>query len=285
MTHNEARGHWLKEGAIGVGVGVLYGVSYVSAAHPFDTIKTKMQAQSGFERLSTAKAFSKTIKSEGIRGLYRGVLPPLLGASIFRSSTIGVFEATYTAAAGSPALTTPIPGTAGLEPRVILGGVFAATTRAVIETPLDYAKIQLQMGETWRLRRVYTGFCVTWARTVGLLSVFFSLLDTQRRNFPGAFSYPLIGPFLVSGISGVLAWWTIWPLEFIKTRVQCQYGGDAKLSTLQRLKMVFNEVGVKGLYRGIGPGSMRAFVGNGTGLVVMTAAQKKITQWGLRDSN
>ena len=265
-----------------MGVGVLYGVSYVSAAHPFDTIKTKMQAQAGYEKLSTAKAFSKTLQSQGIRGLYRGVWPPLWGASIFRSSTIGVFEATYTAAATHSWLTKKIPGTAGLEPRVILGGICAATTRAVIETPLDCAKIQLQMGSTWKWRNLYTGFGVTWVRCMGLLSVFFSLLDTQRRNFPKAFSIPLIGPFLVSGISGTLAWWTIWPLEFIKTRVQCQYG-DVKLSTIQRFKLVVDEVGVRGLYRGIAPGSMRAFVGNGTAMVVMSAAQKKITQWGWRE--
>jgi hypothetical protein len=27
MTHNEKRQHWLKEGAIGLGTGVLYGVT------------------------------------------------------------------------------------------------------------------------------------------------------------------------------------------------------------------------------------------------------------------
>jgi hypothetical protein len=29
MTHNEKRQHWLKEGAIGLGTGVLYGVTSV----------------------------------------------------------------------------------------------------------------------------------------------------------------------------------------------------------------------------------------------------------------
>ena len=282
MTHNEDRGHWVKEGAIGMGVGVLFGVSYVATAHPFDTLKTKMQAQPGFERLSMTKALFKTLETQGIRGLYRGVWPPLWGASIFRSSAIAVFEAVYTAGGDHPALTRALPGTAGLQPRVILGGICAATARAVVETPLDYAKIQLQMGGGWRFKSVFTGFGVTWVRTMGLLTVYFSLLDTQRRNFPTAFSSPVIGPFLASGLSGTLAWWTIWPLEFIKTRVQCRYG-DVKLSTVKRLKLVVEEVGFFGLYRGLAPGSMRAFVGNGSAMVVMAAAQKKTTEWGLRD--
>ena len=272
----------MKEGAIGLGVGVLFGVSYVATAHPFDTVKTKMQAQSGFERLSTAQSFAKTLRTQGIRGLYRGVLPPMWGASIFRSSAIAVFEAAYTAAEASPALTMDIPYTAGLQPRVLLGGVCAASCRAVVETPLDYAKIQLQMGEPWRLNKVFTGIGVTWLRTAGLLTVYFSLLDTQRRNFPSAFASPVLGPFLVSGISGVLAWWTVWPLEFIKTRVQCEYG-NVKMSAWRRIRAVVEERGVVGLYRGIAPGSMRAFVGNGSAMVVMAAAQKQITKWGWRD--
>ena len=41
------------------------------AGHPFDTIKTKMQAQPGFENQGMFKSFGKTLRAEGIRGLYR----------------------------------------------------------------------------------------------------------------------------------------------------------------------------------------------------------------------
>lgn len=33
MTHNEPRAHWVKEGAIGLGIGVIYGVTVVGVAH------------------------------------------------------------------------------------------------------------------------------------------------------------------------------------------------------------------------------------------------------------
>lgn len=33
MTHNEKRGHWVREGAISLGTGILYGVTVVGAAH------------------------------------------------------------------------------------------------------------------------------------------------------------------------------------------------------------------------------------------------------------
>ena len=52
-------------------VGVLYGTTSVAVGHPFDTIKTKMQAQRGFETEGMIKSFVKTVKTQGIRGLYR----------------------------------------------------------------------------------------------------------------------------------------------------------------------------------------------------------------------
>ena len=52
-------------------VGVLYGTTSVAVGHPFDTIKTKMQAQQGFENEGMIRSFAKTVKTQGIKGLYR----------------------------------------------------------------------------------------------------------------------------------------------------------------------------------------------------------------------
>ena len=84
--------------------------------HPFDTLKTKMQAQKGFETGGMIQTFSKTIKTQGVIGLYRqaifvifrsetrllfvvsifrGCLPPLMGSGVYRSLQFAVFEAAY----------------------------------------------------------------------------------------------------------------------------------------------------------------------------------------------
>ena len=68
------------------------------------------------------------------------------------------------------------------------------------------------------------GFGVTWARTLGLMTTYFILVDTGRRHFPEQFSKPLLGPFLTSGLSATLAWWMVWPLEYMKAQVQGSYG-------------------------------------------------------------
>lgn len=285
MTHNEIRTYWLKEGAIGLGVGVLYGVTNVAVGHPFDTVKTKMQAQKGFVSSGMFQTFVQTFKTQGIRGLYRGCIPPLWGSGIFRATQFAVFEAGYTYLGAHDKYgvwTASIPGTAGLQTRVVLAGVVASTARAIIETPLEYAKISGQTQQKWNFAKLYTGFGVTWVRTIGLMTSYFIFIDSGRRHFPEKFNSPLLGPFLASGIAATVAWWLVWPFEFMKSQVQGRYG-NTKLSVLKRMEIIFRgKGGFFGLYRGIIPGSIRSFLANGCAMIVMANAQKKVSDLGLR---
>ena len=45
MTHNEKRTDWHKEALYTLITGFLYGGTNTITGHPFDTVKTKMQAQ------------------------------------------------------------------------------------------------------------------------------------------------------------------------------------------------------------------------------------------------
>ena len=164
---------------------------------------------------------------------------------------------------------------------MLVGGVIASTCRAIIETPLEYAKVRRQTQQSWTFRHLYTGFGVTWFRTVGLMSTYFILVDSGRRHVPGLFATPMVGPFLTSGVAATLGWWVVWPLEYMKSQVQGSYGKDQ--SVLQRIRMVVRERGgVLALYRGIGPGTIRSFLANGTSMIVMANDQRKVSEWGLR---
>ena len=262
-------------------MGVLYGTTSVCVGHPFDTVKTKMQAQSGFESRGMIKTFTTTVQEQGIRGLYRGCLPPLFGSGIFRSVQFAMFEATYTYM-DVPFARYELPLTGGLQVRVLTGGFLASTARAIIETPLEYAKVRRQTQQNWRLRDVYTGFGVTWMRTIGLMCTYFIIIDSARRHVPEVFNSHVIGPFLLSGFAATFAWWVVWPLEYIKSQVQGNYGEQQTL--LKRMSGVVRERGgILGLYRGIGPGTIRSFIANGTSMIVMQFAQRKVSQLGLRE--
>ena len=282
MTHNEARTTWWKEGLIAHGSGILFGATSVAVGHPFDTIKTKMQAQRGFEKGSMIRSFIKTITNQGIRGLYSGSLPAFGGSIIYRSIQFSTFEATYTYLQNNPFGTYELPGTGGVQIRVIMGGLASATARAITETPIEYTKIRRQTQQKWKLREIYRGFGVTWCRSSGLMSTFFVITDSGRRHYPDVFNSPVLGPFITGSVAATVAWWVVWPLEHMKSKVQGTYGAD--LPVIQRMRLVIKETGgLMGLYRGILPGTIRSSIANGTSFLVMTYAQRKATQWGIRN--
>ena len=56
------------------------------------------------------------------------------------------------------------------------------------------------------------------------------------------------------------------------------------MPVLLRLKLAYaDRGGITGLYRGIVPGSIRSFLANGCAMIVMSYAQRKVTELGLRD--
>jgi len=48
MTHNHKRAEWYKEGFFSLLTGFMFGATNAVVGHPFDTIKTKMQAEHDF---------------------------------------------------------------------------------------------------------------------------------------------------------------------------------------------------------------------------------------------
>jgi solute carrier family 25 carnitine/acylcarnitine transporter 20/29 len=174
-----------------------------------------------------------------------------------------------------------IPYTGGMQVRVLLGGSFASTIRAFIETPIEVAKIKRQINQKWHFRELYNGFGVTWLRCQGLIITYFIIVDYMRRNHASLFATTFWGPFLISGGAATFCWWLVWPLEYMKSQVQGSYHG--KQSVLSRMRLVIRERGgFFALYRGIAPGTIRSFLANGSSMVVMSYAQKKVSQWGLR---
>ncbi len=263
-----------------MGSGLLYGFSSVMVGQPFDTVKTKMQAMKGFESHSLWRTLARTVRERGVTGLYRGGLPMFCSAGLFMSTAFASFEATYTFLDNRFGR-FEMPMTGGIQNRVIVGGLVSALCRSIVETPLEFIKVRRQTHLAWKLRHIYTGFGVTCCRTIGLMCTYFVLVDSGRRHIPELFSIPLLGPFITGAMASTVSWWVVWPLEYMKSQVQGSYGRDQ--SVVGRMRSVVRERGgFLALYRGIGPGTIRSIIANGTSMVVMANAQKKASEWGLR---
>lgn len=283
MTHSEQRGAWYKEGCIAFGTGILYGATNALVGHPMDTVKAKMQAQVGFisgQDVGMLGVCRKVWRTEGVRGFFRGVLPPLLGSSAYRSAQFAVFEAVYTRQKELGWDQAVIPGSGGLAFATVLAGISGSSARAVIESPIEYAKVKRQTGQSWHFNEVYQGFFMQLPRTVGMMTCIFCGVGSVRRWTDGeALKHPQ-WQFLTWGGVSMLSFWVIWPLETLKNQVQAgtAIDGNAQATLRQRIM----HLGPLGLYRGILPGSMSVFMRNGTAAIVMSLAQRKISEWGLR---
>jgi solute carrier family 25 carnitine/acylcarnitine transporter 20/29 len=114
------------------------------------------------------------------------------------------------------------------------------------------------------------GLGVTWMRTTGLMTTFFILVDSSVRWIPDVVNAPVVGPFFKGGICATLAWWVIWPFETLKNQVQVAQAKE--MSVWQRMKLL-KQAGLKTMFRGIVPGSVRSIVANGASMLVFTTCQ------------
>ncbi len=278
-----------KDALAGLLCGMAFGLTSPLIGHPLDTVKTKMQAQDGYASGSAWRTLTTVVRTEGFRALYRGLLPPLVGSSIFRSVQFSVYAAAHSAAADSGWQTAVVPGSGGMEVRVLTAGFAASLARAFIETPLEFVKVRRQTGQPWlvagspaaalrapgaEVAQLYRGFGVSFARTWGLMGSFFVMVDGLERHAPQLLAVPVLGPFVKGGLCATLAWVLVWPFEVLKNQIQAGVGGGAGTSALQRAAHVIaTRGGVRGLYRGIGPGLARSIIANGSSMVVFNYCQ------------
>jgi solute carrier family 25 carnitine/acylcarnitine transporter 20/29 len=117
-------------GSVGGAVGCLAG-------HPLDTVKVRMQSTSN-PNLSMMSCISSTVKAEGVGGLFKGLLPPLLSIGMYQAVCFASFEPALQALTGAPA------EEASLQDLFWAGTASGAAT-VVVTTPFDLLKIQVSL--------------------------------------------------------------------------------------------------------------------------------------------
>jgi hypothetical protein len=212
--------------------GMAFGVISPLASQPFDTIKTKMQAEPRFANKGAMSVTREVMLTEGITGLYRGMVPILISTGLQKSALFAGYAGgrRMCEKSGISALTCPIPLTGGLSPAVLVGSMASATARTVVETPFELAKVRSQTGGSFRAKagvfslaqvsELYTGAFATWARGALMLTSFFVLCDYSERAAPALMSAPMLGGFIKGGLCATVAWAVAWPVEVVKSKVQ-----------------------------------------------------------------
>eukprot|EP00560_Eucampia_antarctica_P007919 CAMPEP_0197825698 /NCGR_PEP_ID=MMETSP1437-20131217/2739_1 /TAXON_ID=49252 ORGANISM="Eucampia antarctica, Strain CCMP1452" /NCGR_SAMPLE_ID=MMETSP1437 /ASSEMBLY_ACC=CAM_ASM_001096 /LENGTH=252 /DNA_ID=CAMNT_0043425811 /DNA_START=115 /DNA_END=873 /DNA_ORIENTATION=- len=209
----------------------------------------------------------------GIRAFYRGGLPLLMGGGLMRSAQFGVYHSSLDWM-HSQFGRTKVLWWGCIDPQIVAAGFCGGIGRAMVESPFEIVKVRRQVQTTpivveSVLEFLRTGAVATLARNGLLFSSFVVYMDLARK----ADVFFVDSHFLMGGICASMAWFTVWPLDVVKSRIQSGQFDNRKMRHL------LADIWHSGhLYRGIVPGITRSFISNGSSMVVYKYVETQLRQ-------
>lgn len=253
--------------------GGLGGICLVLVGHPFDLIKVKVQTGSG-----TAVQILKDIfKTNGLRGLYRGVTAPLIGVTPIFAICFWGYDLGL-----SLYDTLSSVNASNREQKVMFAGGFSALPTTLIMAPSERIKVVMQTSQM----SLRSAFGHVWGQG-GLSSLFRGSMATLARDIPGSIAYFGVyeagkktlpvgvgGVLLAGGLAGMANWAVAIPADVVKSRLQAGHGKEGAFTILRRM---LKEEGAGSLFRGLGPVMLRAFPANAACFLGMETGKKLLS--------
>ncbi|KAI1363602.1 mitochondrial carrier domain-containing protein [Xylaria arbuscula] len=253
-------------------LGSVAGAFGAFMVYPIDLVKTRMQNQRGADpgqRLykNSIDCFRKVIANEGVRGLYSGVLPQLVGVAPEKAIKLTVNDIVRNAT------TDKKTGQIALPYEILAGGT-AGACQVVFTNPLEIVKIRLQVqGEMvkaaegapkrsamWIVRNLglkglYKGASACLLRDVPFSAIYFPTYSHLKKDFFGESPTKKLGvvQLLTAGaIAGMPAAYLTTPCDVIKTRLQVEARkGDTNYTGLRHAaQTILKEEGFKAFFKG-----------------------------------
>lgn len=255
--------------------------SAVLTGHPFDLVKVRLQT--GLFQSST-ECIKQTLAKEGLRGFYRGVLPPLLGVTpMFAVSFWGYdvgkkLVGTYTNK-------TPDQFTIG---QISAAGAFSAVPTTLVAAPFERVKVMLQvqdggkksgmgaviaeMYRTGGIRSIFKGSVATLARDAPGSALYFATYEylKEKLSTPGK-DLSLGAISIAGGSAGVAMWLGVFPIDTIKST---QQSSNTNVSIFKTTANIYAKGGVKAFFPGVGPALARSFPANAATFMGVEVARK-----------
>ncbi|CAM9448636.1 unnamed protein product [Ectocarpus fasciculatus] len=268
MTYQQPRFIDAYAGAGAGLVGTLIG-------YPLDVIKGRMQVQAG--SFSMGSIISSIHSAEGVKGFYRGVLPPMVSLTLLNTINFSNY------ALALSALSVERSANKGFDPLIFVAGACVGPGASFISTPFEFLKIQLQFSqrnktpykntvhaarkivESHGFRYLYTGHLINTYREMLFLGTYFATYEYVKKILHQTVNVSVAVP-VSGGIAGAVGWLVSFPLDAIKTNIQGIHLIDNSTGTIQALSIrqaalrQLREKGFLNMYKGVGPSILRAFI-------------------------
>ncbi|XP_048229875.1 folate transporter 1, chloroplastic isoform X3 [Ricinus communis] len=250
MTTAQSESKWQWENAT---AGAVAGFATVSATHPLDVVRTRFQVHDG--RVSSLPAYKNTAQAilsitrfEGLKGLYAGFLPSVLGSTV----SWGLYFFFYGRAKQrysknrdeklSPGLHLASAAEAGALVCLCTNPIWLVKTRMQLQTPLH--QIQPYSGLYDALKTIM--------REEGWSALYKGIVPGLFLN---SVDYAVLG-----GSSKVAAIILTYPFQVIRARLQqrpSMNGVPKYMDSWHVVKETARFEGLRGFYKGITPNLLK----------------------------
>ncbi|XP_014458598.2 electrogenic aspartate/glutamate antiporter SLC25A13, mitochondrial [Alligator mississippiensis] len=281
----------IAESAYRFALGSVAGAVGATAVYPIDLVKTRMQNQRSTGSFvgelmykNSFDCFKKVLRYEGFFGLYRGLLPQLLGVAPEKAIKLTVNDFVRDKFMKKD-------GSVPLAAEILAGGC-AGASQVIFTNPLEIVKIRLQVaGEITTGPRVSA---LTVLRDLGFFGLYKGAKACFLRDIPfSAIYFPCyahlksaltnedgrIGPgnlLLAGSIAGMPAASLVTPADVIKTRLQvaARAGQTTYSGVVDCFVKILQEEGPKALWKGAGARVFRSSPQFGVTLVTYELLQR-----------
>ncbi|XP_017772095.1 PREDICTED: calcium-binding mitochondrial carrier protein Aralar1 isoform X2 [Nicrophorus vespilloides] len=254
------------ESAYRFALGSIAGAVGATAVYPIDLVKTRMQNQRTGSFVgelmyrNSIDCFKKVIRHEGVFGLYRGLVPQLLGVApekAIKLTANDFIRDKFYDKNGN----IPVYGE-------IFAGGFAGGCQVIFTNPLEIVKIRLQVaGEiaggsrmrAWPVVKdlglfgLYKGARACLMRDVTFSAIYFPLYAHTKASMADENGYNSPLTLLLSGaIAGVPAASLVTPADVIKTRLQvvARQGQTTYTGIADAARKIYREEGPRAFWKG-----------------------------------
>ncbi|PVU94092.1 hypothetical protein BB561_002786 [Smittium simulii] len=261
------------------GVG---GMCLVAAGHPFDLVKVRIQTSNEYK--GAWDCLSRTFAKDGIKGLYRGMMAPLIGITPVYALVFWGYDLGKKIAIKYSGSNPTSPLSTG---QILFAGGFSAIPTTMLMTPMERIKVILQIQGQGSGAATYSGpmdAAKGILRTSGIKGLYRGTFATLLRDVPGSVAYfgayelvkkalspsgpknepqPLnpLAVVVAGGFAGMANWMVAIPPDVLKTRLQT--APEGKYSGLRQVFVdLVRTEGYSALFKGLGPAMIRAFPAN-----------------------
>jgi solute carrier family 25 protein 33/36 len=245
--------------------GGVAGAFAAAITCPLEVVKTHLQSRaavgSGLGPLGVAKGI---LEKEGLKGLYRGMGPTIIGIVPTRSTYFWAYSATKGAlqpfvgdgpvthiasavAAGGLSNTVTCPLWMVKTRMQLTGGKLVDTVRTIVREDGVSGLYRGLAASYWGL----TESCMQFLIYEKMKSSMLVRHEEAGRNRLSSVEY-----LFAAGVSKAVASVLTYPHEVVRTRMR-EAGSARYRSMFQSIRLIAKEEGTKGLYGGLGPHLMR----------------------------